>query len=154
MSWYKQIFSVFVITVVSSFTLSATELLTFDNETLRERYDKLIYEFRCPKCQNQNVADSNAPISEDIREKTYELLHQGYEDQEIVDFMVDRYTEFVIYKPQLSIITIWLWVLPVVILLCGFSVLVFLVKRGRQALPENLTAEEQEKIEQILKEKP
>ena len=131
---------------------AAGELLTFDNESLRERYTELTFQLRCPKCLNQNVADSNAPISEDIRQKTYEMLHQGYTDQEIIDYMVDRYTEFVIYKPQMSFLTVWLWVLPFGLLISGFLVVRYLVANSNKAEPEQISEEDNERLKKLLEE--
>ncbi|MEJ2043208.1 MAG: cytochrome c-type biogenesis protein CcmH [Reinekea sp.] len=138
---------------ISVVAVAATEVLTFDNESFRERYAKLTYELRCPKCQNQNVADSLAPISEDIRHKTYEMLHQGYSDQEIIDFMVARYTEFVIYKPQLSIVTIWLWIIPAVLLLFGL-LLLWRFTHSQPAVEDiTLTEEEEQRLKTLLEDK-
>lgn len=139
--------------ICMSVGIAATELQQFDSEELRARYDALSYQFRCPKCQNQNVAGSNAPIAVDIRQKTYEMLHQGYSDEDIIDFMVERYTEFVIYKPRMSWITIWLWVLPALVLCLG----VFVVWRMSHRSPaathnEPLTAEEQARVDALMKE--
>lgn len=154
MQWFKQ----FVLTMLFGMTLvgfagAANEVLTFDSEELRERYTDLSFQLRCPKCQNQNVADSNAPISEDIRHKTYEMLHQGYTDQEIIDFMIDRYTEFVIYKPQMSIVTIWLWIVPGLVLLIGLFFLIRITRKPSAEAVEALSEDEQAKLKALLEEK-
>ena len=128
-------------------------MLTFDSDELRERYSELTFQFRCPKCQNQNVADSNAPISIDIRQKTYEMLHQGFSDQDIVDFMVDRYTEFVIYKPQMSIVTIWLWLVPGFLLASGLVILVTLTRRKQSIDEVTLSDEEALRLKALMEEK-
>lgn len=132
---------------------AASEVLTFDNDTLRDRYAELTFQLRCPKCQNQNVADSNAPISEDIRQKTYEMLHQGYSDQEIIDYMVDRYTEFVIYKPQMSIVTIWLWIVPAIVLLTGLLLLYRMTRSTEQRGEDQLSDDEKARLNVLLEEK-
>ncbi len=131
--------------------MSANEILNFDNDELRDRYSDLTFQFRCPKCQNQNVADSNAPISEDIREKTYQMLHQGYSNQEIIDFMVERYTEFVIYKPQFSFITMWLWIVPGFLLLCGAWFLISLTSKTKIDVVEDISDAQREQIKQLMK---
>lgn len=151
-------FNFLLLAAVSLFSLlpvqgyAADELLVFESEEQRLRYVDLTFQLRCPKCQNQNVADSNAPISEDIREKTYQLLKEGYSNQEIIDFMVDRYTEFVIYKPQMSVVTIWLWVLPALVLLAGIAALIYLTRSRKQLDGESLTDEERERLNSILKD--
>lgn len=154
MKWFSLKLSAFafLFMLAASSVFSANELLTFDNEELRERYLKLSSEFRCPKCANQNVADSNAPISDDIRQKTYEMLHQGFSDQEIVDHMVDRYTEFVIYKPQMSFLTIWLWVLPFGLLFAGLLVLRQIVSKPSAGATESISEEDSERLKKLLED--
>ena len=154
MKWFKYLFvvsvSLFSFLPLSSY--AADELLVFESEEQRLRYVDLTFQLRCPKCQNQNVADSNAPISEDIREKTYQLIKEGYSDQEIIDFMIERYTEFVIYKPQMSLVTVWLWVLPGLVLLGGLAALIYLTRSRKQVDEESLTDEERERLNSILKD--
>lgn len=131
---------------------AANELLAFDSDELRERYRQLTFELRCPKCPNQNIADSNAPISEDMRQKTYELLHQGYSNQQIIDFMVARYSEFVIYKPQFSALTLWLWLAPGLLLLAGLALL-WRLTRKRPRAATTLSESEQARVAQLLNNK-
>jgi cytochrome c-type biogenesis protein CcmH len=153
MKWFK-LFSIFLFVLYSiSYAFSASEILTFDSDELRERYAQLTFQLRCPKCQNQNVADSNAPISLDIRQKTYEMLHQGFSDQEIIDFMVQRYTEFVIYKPQFSMVTIWLWIVPLSILLVGGLILVRLTRSSGSEAEADLSNKESARLKALLEEK-
>jgi cytochrome c-type biogenesis protein CcmH len=154
MKWYNPILlSAALLFAMAGVVSAATEVLTFDSEELRERYTDLSFQLRCPKCQNQNVADSNAPISEDIRHKTYEMLHQGYSDQEIVDFMIDRYTEFVIYKPQMSVVTIWLWIVPGLVLVVGLFFLIRLTRKPVSVRVEDLSDEERAKLKALLEGK-
>ena len=74
----------------------------FDTREQEVRYQNLIAELRCPKCQNQNIADSNAPISQDMRDEVYEMMQAGASNEEIVDALVARFGEFVRYKPELT----------------------------------------------------
>lgn len=102
-----------------------SEILSFENESQRKVYDDLILELRCPKCQNQNIADSNADIAIDLRNKVYEMALDNKGKREIKQFMLARYGEFVLYKPQFSGKTLLLWLGPIFILLC----VVFFVAR-------------------------
>lgn len=120
----------------------------FESAELQERYKKLTYELRCPKCQNQNVADSNAPIALDIRAKVYELLNLGKTDKEIVDYMVERYTEFVTYKTRLSWFTVWLYILPAILLLVGLLGLYLRTRKTKETV--SLSQEQQDEIDQLL----
>jgi len=106
------------------------ETYEFSDEDLRERYHRLAFELRCPKCQNQNIADSNAPIAQDLRAQLYEQLESGASNDQIVDFMVDRYGEFVLYRPRFSAATALLWLAPLLLLLAGAVVVFLNVRRG------------------------
>ena len=96
--------------------LNAQELLQFDNDSQRDLYRSLTAELRCPQCQNQNIADSNAIVAVDMRQKTYELVRQGQERQQVLDYMINRYGDFVHYQPPLNRYTLWLWLSPVLML--------------------------------------
>ena len=85
----------------SSLSMAVVETYDFDNEVDRNRYHQFVDELRCPKCQNQNLAGSNAPIAKDLRRELHRLLQDGQTDTQIVDFMVDRYGDFVLYRPRL-----------------------------------------------------
>ena len=100
-----------------SSTLSAQEILQFDNESQRQLYTELAAELRCPQCQNQNIADSNAIVAVDMRQKTYQLVREGNSRQQILDYMINRYGDFVHYQPPVNKVTIWLWLAPVLLLI-------------------------------------
>lgn len=101
----------------------------FDDEVTRQRYLSFIEEMRCPKCQNQNLAGSDSPIAADLRRELYRMLEEGRADKEIVDFMVARYGEYVLYRPQVTSSTWLLWGLPVGLLLIGMLAAAATVRR-------------------------
>lgn len=105
------------------------ETYEFESELQHQRYQDFIEELRCPKCQNQNLAGSNSPISADLRRELHRLLLEGKSDQEIVDYMVARYGDFVLYRPPVNKHTIVLWLLPLALLLLGALVVTMLVRR-------------------------
>jgi cytochrome c-type biogenesis protein CcmH len=107
------------------------EVLSFDTPEHEERYNKLIAELRCLVCQNQNLADSNAELAVDLRRKTYEMVKQDKSEKEIAGYMVERYGEFVLYRPPLNSNTLLLWGGPFIILLVGVSLLVRTIRRRR-----------------------
>ena len=80
--------------------MAVIETYEFSDPELEQRYQQLSQELRCPKCQNQNIADSNAPISQDLRKLLYQQLEAGADDEEILEYMVARYGEFVRYRPR------------------------------------------------------
>jgi len=130
---------------------SAVDTYTFDDEVTKKRYQSLVKELRCPKCQNQNLADSNSPIAADLRREVYELLNQGKADIEIVDFMVKRYGEFVLYRPRVSNLTYVLWFGPVFLLLIGVLVVTFILKKKPENKPKKcLDQAQKERLQAIL----
>ena len=110
---------------------AAIDAYEFDSEEQRHRYLEFTRELRCPKCQNQNLADSNAPIATDLRRELHRLLAEGRTDPEIVEFMVSRYGDYVLYKPPVERKTWLLWLAPVAMLGGGIMVLAGLLRRAR-----------------------
>ncbi len=107
------------------------EVHDFDSPEQEARYNKLIEELRCLVCQNQNLADSNAELAVDLRRKTYEMVKQDKTEREIASYMVDRYGEFVLYRPPLNSNTLLLWMGPFIILLIGVGLLIRTIRRRR-----------------------
>lgn len=133
------------------------ETYEFSDPLLEERYQELSAELRCPKCQNQNIADSNAPIAQDLRKTLHRELESGASDQEILDYMVARYGEFVRYRPRFGGAMTFLWLFPVLLLVLGLLVLVLNLRRSRGAgeaeVPAGLTEQEQAGLDQLLAQK-
>ncbi len=118
----------------------ASRILQFSEPQLADRYDSLIDELRCPKCQNQNLADSDAPIAKDLRGELHRLLEEGRSNNEILDFMTLRYGEFVRYRPELTVYTIALWALPLGVLFSGLVIWVLRTRLSRQKVLVTETA--------------
>ena len=106
----------------------------FDDPELQARYEKIIDEVRCLKCQNQTIKDSNAFLAGDLRREIRRMIEEGMSDDEIFDFLVERYGDFALYRPRASGKTLVLWVAPAVFLLGG-GILLFNIVRRRMALP-------------------
>ncbi len=136
---------------------AAVDTFEFASEQERERFYSISAELRCPKCQNQTIADSDAPIADDLRKEVYRLLNDGRSDDEIVDYMVARYGDFVRYKPALTSDTLVLWFGPLFFLLAGFLAVFMLIRRRQRAatdpLDSILSSEEQQRLDQLLEEK-
>lgn len=124
----------------------------FTHATQATRYQKLIDEFRCVVCQNQSVADSNADLAQDVRDLVRNMVLQGKTDQQISDFLVERYGDFVLYNPPVKPVTYLLWAGPLALLLIAVGFLIYLIRRhaSQTAQPPTLTEEEQQKIQQVL----
>lgn len=110
----------------------------FEDPEMQARYEAIIEEVRCLKCQNQSIKDSNAFLASDLRREIRRMLEEGYSDEEIYDFLVERYGEFALYRPRQT----YLWVAPVVLLLAG-ALFLFFVLRRRMALPVDRDADEE-----------
>jgi len=136
--------------VFSASAAAVIETYDFSDSKLEARYQLLSEELRCPKCQNQNIADSNAPISQDLRRLLHQQLETGATDEEILEFMVARYGEFVRYRPPFNAVTAVLWLAPVILLLAGLAGLLLLL-RGRRQESAALTAEDQAQLTALLK---
>ena len=110
--------------------------LEFRDAAEERRFNALVSELRCVMCQNQSLADSNAQIAHDLRREVFDLMRSGRSDEEIRGFLVDRYGEFVLYRPRFGGHTVLLWLAPGLLLLAGTVVVVRIVRaRGGKALP-------------------
>jgi cytochrome c-type biogenesis protein CcmH len=111
--------------------LAAIDTFQFKDEAQEQQFRQLTEQLRCPKCQNNSIADSNAMIASDMRLKVYELQQQGKTKQQIIDYMVERYGNFVTYEPPMTPATLVLWVLPVLFILGGAGVIVMRSRKRR-----------------------
>lgn len=129
--------------------LAVTETWQFKDATQEQTFHDIISQLRCPKCQNNSVADSNAMIAADMRQKVYQLLQQGQSKQQIIDYMVARYGNFVRYDPPLTPGTLVLWLLPALFILGGAAVVVMRTRRP-QAASGALSEEERQRLASLL----
>ena len=107
--------------------------LEFRDRAEEQRFHRLTLELRCVMCQNQSLADSDAPIAHDLRREVFNLMREGRSDAEIKVFLVERYGEFVLYRPQFGGGTLLLWLGPAIVLLAGAAVVVVVVRRRASA---------------------
>ena len=152
-SLFKSLFVGFLLLVLGSAYAVKIEFHDFANKKQEHLYLQLIAELRCVKCQNQNLAESNAELAKDMREKTYAMIIKGGTREDVVKYMTDRYGDFVLYKPPFKIKTLLLWFGPAILLL--FS-LYFLLKRIREQEPavDALTDEQHQKMRELLYKTP
>jgi cytochrome c-type biogenesis protein CcmH len=133
-----------------AFAVNPDEVLS--NPVLEQRARNLSAQLRCMVCQNQSIDDSNAELARDLRVLVRERLTNGDTDDQVIDYVVSRYGEFVLLKPRLSAKTMILWATPVLLLLVGgVAILVFVRTRPSQRAVAALSAEEQARIEELLK---
>jgi cytochrome c-type biogenesis protein CcmH len=136
---------------------AAIDTYEFADEAQRQRYRSLVEELRCPKCQNQNIADSDAPIAMDLRAQVYRMLEEGQSNEQIIDFLVSRYGDFVLYKPPVTARTLLLWYGPAGLLAAGFVLLgvVVLRRRGKKSAGSSgLSVDEQQRLAALLSQRP
>ena len=139
--------------LLSGPALAVIETYQFSSPELEQRYQLLSSELRCPKCQNQNLADSDAPIAADLRGEIRRLLEEGRSDDEIAAHLVARYGEFVLYRPAVKGNTLVLWYGPAALALLGLVALALVVRRHRRDAPDSapLDPAEQQRLEALLK---
>ena len=139
-----------LLTPLPAFAVNPDEILS--DPVLEERARNLSAQLRCMVCQNQSIDDSNAELARDLRVLVRERLVDGDTDRQVLDYVVSRYGEFVLLKPRVSAKTVLLWAAPIVLLLIGLAaVLVFIRTRPSQQAVPALTAEENARIEELLK---
>ena len=136
---------------------ASTEVVQFSNPQLRDRYYQLVQELRCPKCQNQNLADSNAPISKDMKAQIYSMLEAQNTNDEIKQHLVSRYSEFVLYRPEVNTNTWFLWFAPLCFVLFGALIVwryAFASSRVQSASKSkvSLTEKQQQQLSELLGE--
>ena len=130
------------------------ESFDFSGNVEEQRYKDLLAELRCLVCQNQSLIDSDAELAHDLRLEVYELMEQGRNDTEIRDFLVARYGDFVLYEPPIKPSTYLLWAGPFVLLALGIMMLIRTIRQRRQLQESQFSAEEQERLRQLLGNNP
>jgi cytochrome c-type biogenesis protein CcmH len=124
-----------------------------DNPQIEARLKTLAVELRCLVCQNQTLADSNAPLAEDLRREVREMIAKDMSDREIIDFLVQRYGDFVLYRPPWKASTTLLWLGPFLLLIAGATALVLALRRRQKKLVDvTLSEAEHNRVAQLLSE--
>ncbi len=136
--------------VASSVQAAAIEVREFDDPVLEQRYRSLTASLRCPTCENQAINDSDAPVSGDMRDRVYFLLHEGVSDMEIRDHMVERFGNYVLYNPRLEGRTFLLWGLPAGLVVAGGVLVGLVVRARRNASARELSAEERARLDALI----
>lgn len=140
---------IFLFCFITANASASIEVYEFETEEEEQRFQLLVAELRCPKCQNQNLADSNAEIAKDLKARVYKLINQGKSDTEIVDYLIERYGDFVSYRPPVKPSTWLLWFGPFALF---FLVAIFLVWRTHRVDKSagELAHLDRKKLEQAL----
>ena len=143
------------IMMLGSIALASIDIFEFSSEENRLQYNELTKELRCPKCQNQDIADSNAPIAQDMRKEVYRLIEEGQSTEAVVQFMVERFGEFVSYDPKIIPATYLLWFGPLTLVGVGLLVVLLLSskrKRSAEAQVSSLDSSSRKRLDAMLKD--
>ena len=146
-----KILVILCLSLLSALSYAEIEHHEFQSIEQEQSYQTLISELRCLVCQNQTIADSNADLAKDLRRQVYEMLQQGQSQQQIADFMTERYGDFVLYNPNFNLKTGLLWLGPALFLLMGL-IAVLLFSRKKPSMETGLTSEQKSQLDKILDE--
>lgn len=149
-----------VLTFVAALLLTlsvhaAIEVHEFENIQQEQQFKELSNTLRCPKCQNNTIGDSNAPLAQDLRQKVYEMTKEGKSKQDIIDYMIARYGNFVTYNPPFTVATAILWLGPLAVVIIGFSLIVVRSRNHRVKVTndsESWNEEKEAKLKALLKD--
>lgn len=149
----KSLLVLLLLTVAGAFHAGAADLPPeFTSESERVRYDGLLKELRCLVCQNQTLADSDADLAQDLRDEVLRRIRAGESDREITDFMVQRYGDFVLYRPPVKAGTVLLWIGPFLLLAGGLIALVVTLRRRTARAATPLSEDERARVEALLRD--
>ncbi|AYM91290.1 MULTISPECIES: cytochrome c-type biogenesis protein [Serratia] len=148
-----RLITLLVAALLSWSAAAAIDTYKFNSVEQEQQYRELTEQLRCPKCQNNSIADSNAIIAADMRTKVYELMMQGQDKQQVIDYMVARYGNFVTYEPPVTPATLILWVGPLLFVLIGGAVVILRTRQRRAGVVnEEFSEQEQQRLAALLKE--
>lgn len=142
---FLAVFGLFLAALASA----SIDVYQFDSPAQEQRFRQLIQDLRCPKCQNESLAGSDAAVAKDLKDRAYRLMKEGKSDDEIRAYLIERYGDFISYRPPVRPGTLLLWLGPLLLLLLTSLVVVWRVRRpAAPAAP--LTEEEQRRLSQLL----
>lgn len=148
----KKSLMVLLLVLFASTSYAAIEIYDFTDNGYQARYKDVGGKLRCPKCENQSIADSNSPSAYDMRQELYRLLEEGKTDAQIYEFMVNRFGDYVLYEPPMRKDTWLLWYLPPILVVLGLVLAFYLAasRRSANSISKLSISERQLRIQQIL----
>ncbi|OLQ91199.1 cystathionine gamma-synthase [Vibrio ponticus] len=148
--WIIALFAAMTFSMAAHATIEVYEFETLQQE---QQFKELGNTLRCPKCQNNTIADSNAELAQDLRHKVYEMTKEGKSKDEIVDYMIARYGNFVTYNPPFTLATSILWLGPLAVVLLGFGVIVVRSRKSKQiAKDDKWDQDKEQRLKALLDE--
>ena len=149
----KALSTLLLVTLLSRGVYAADTPVIFESTADGERYETLLEELRCLVCQNQSLSDSHADLAQDLRDQVYGMIVEGNNNTQIIDFMVARYGDFVLYKPPVKSTTWLLWFGPLILTVVAFAV-VAIFARGRTRGPRPLSDAERKRVQTLIDSDP
>lgn len=148
--FYKLVLTILIAIIMPATYAVKIEFHSFETPQQEKIYLQLIAELRCVKCQNQNLAESNAELAKDMRDKTYELVSKGGSREDVVKYMTDRYGDFVLYRPPFKMNTLLLWIGPPVFLFLSLFLLFKLIRNQKNEVVDELSDSDRESVRALL----
>lgn len=146
----KTLLTLVIFVFMSHVSYARIEVHQFKSQQQEQRYKTLINELRCLVCQNQNLADSNAELAQDLRKKVYNMVMEDKSDKQIHEYMVDRYGDFVLYRPPFKTRTYLLWTGPFLILAIGLILLIAYIHKRNKNNTVSISEKDRERVSQLL----
>ena len=146
----KTLLTLVIFVFMSHVSYARIEVHQFKSQQQEQRYKTLINELRCLVCQNQNLADSNAELAQDLRKKVYNMVMEDKSDKQIHEYMVDRYGDFVLYRPPFKMRTYLLWTGPFLILATGLILLITYIHKRNKNNTVSISEKDRERVSQLL----
>jgi cytochrome c-type biogenesis protein CcmH len=128
-----KLFFLMLLALLAMQVYAADDFYHFDSPATKIRFQHLTSDLRCLVCQNQNLAESNAPLANDLRAQVYQKIQSGQSDAEIINYLVERYGDFILYKPPFRLATALLWLGPLLFLLCGSAYLFYYLRQHQES---------------------
>jgi len=139
--------------ILFSLSVQAREAVLNTDPEIEDRFKAITSELRCQKCQNQTIYDSSAGLADDLKRQVRVQIRTGKSDEEIIDYMVTRYGEFIRYRPAMSIQNMLLWIGPFILFIVGFWILITQLRKRRKIIEDKPLSEEDEKRVQAIMNK-
>jgi len=146
----KNIVLLVLIWLSANVALAGIEVYEFSGADQEQQFYDLIDELRCPKCQNQNIADSNAPLARDLKKRVYSLVGEGKTNDEITGYLVERYGDFISYRPPFRPDTFLLWFGPALLMMLALSVVLLRVRAGRNKPQAMVNDDQRQRVQELL----
>ena len=146
----KTLLTLVIFVFMSHVSYARIEVHQFKSQQQEQRYKTLINELRCLVCQNQNLADSNAELAQDLRKKVYNMVMEDKSNKQIHEYMVDRYGDFVLYRPPFKMRTYLLWTGPFLILATGLILLITYIHKRNKNNTVSISEKDRERVSQLL----